>query len=413
MGLTVAEIERGVIEAAALPLERSVTIPPEAYTDQAYFLNEAKKLLEADWVCLGHVSQLKAPGSYIAIELLNEPLLVLRDKDGSVRVLSRVCPHRAMDIMPPEFDFAEQGQVKSLVCPYHRWAFDFSGRVKGCPEMHLIEDFRKEDWKLAEFRSEIWEGYVFVNLGGQAPPLREQYADFTRIVAPWHMADMEVVIALEWECNFNWKVMAENWNECYHHLGAHHHTLNPMLPAHMTWAEASNSHFTWCHLPFEKSYVQAVKDSLAGGPPMPGFDTIPGLSFEQLTEWGLFVGFPCFMLLTFPDRAVWYRLIPISATRCKLLTTTLVHKENLERPDFAELIRAETQMLRDFHEEDMRVCAAVQRGLASRTAVQGRLSHLEEAIWQMYRYYAARLQGHYPEAKAGGRNRSGAEAVMV
>jgi phenylpropionate dioxygenase-like ring-hydroxylating dioxygenase large terminal subunit len=393
---SVEEIARDVIAAASLPLEKSTTLPREAYTDQNYFLHEVKTMLETDWICLGHVSQVKQPGSYISLELFGEPLIVLRDKDGSVRILSRVCPHRAMDIMPPELDFGEFGQVKTLVCPYHRWSFDFSGKVKGCPEMHLVEDFDKAEWKLAEFRSEIWEGFIFA-----------------RIIRPWKTAEMEVVIALEWECEFNWKVMVENWNECYHHLGIHHKTLNPIMPAHMTWAEASRSHYTRCHLPYQDELVAETRKALAGGPPMPGFDMIEGLSFQEMTEWGLYVGFPCFMFLTMPDRVLWYRIVPVSANRCKLLTTTLIRPENKLRADWDELLVEETKLLRDFHLEDMQICNSVQRGLYSRTVARGRLSHLEETVWQMYRYYAARLEGRYPEAHAGGKNRSALEAVMV
>lgn len=410
---TVDEIVRDIISAASLPLEKAATLPREAYINEAYFQHEVATILEPDWLCLGHVSQVSATGHYIALELFGEPLVVLRDKDGAIRILSRVCPHRAMDIMPPELDFAEMGQIKSLVCPYHRWSFDFTGAVKGCPEMHLAEDFNKADWKLAEFRSDIWEGFIFVNFSGDAPPLRQQYAGLSEIVRKWRIAEMDVVIAMEWECDFNWKVMLENWNECYHHLGIHHTTLNPMMPAHMTWAERSKSHFTFCHLPYKEDYVEPVRQALAGGPPLPGFNLIEGLNFQELTEWGLYVGFPCFMMLTFPDRVVWYRLIPISATKCKLLTTTLVHPNNKARPDYQALIEAETKLLRDFHLEDMQICASVQRGLGSRTVVSGRLSHLEETVWQMYRYYAARLQGTYPAPDAGGKNRSAKEAVTV
>ncbi len=407
----VGDIERAIIEAAALPLERSVTLPREAYVDEAFFRNDVKKVLETDWLCLAHVSQLKGPGSYLTLDLFDEPLMVMRDRDGTVRVLSRVCPHRAMDVMPPELDFGGSGQVKSIVCPYHRWAFDFDGTLKGCPEMHLAEGFRTEDWRLAEFRAEVWNGFVFVNFSGRAAPVAQQYEGLARVFAPWKIAEMEQVIGLDWDCNFNWKVMVENWNESYHHLGIHHQTLHVMTPAQMTWSEETNPHYTRSHLPYEENTVAAVKASLAGGPPLPGFNPIAGLTFAQQTEWGLFVGFPCFMLLTFPDRVVWYRLIPVAANRCRLFTTTLVPRDNLTRPDFAALVAAETEMLKAFHMEDMRVCAGVQRGLYSRTVAQGRLSHLEEPIWQLFRYYAARYQRRYPEPGAGGRSRPSVAAV--
>jgi phenylpropionate dioxygenase-like ring-hydroxylating dioxygenase large terminal subunit len=386
--------------AAKLPLAKAITLPREVYTDPAYFRYEAEAVLKADWICIAHVSQLKEPGSYVALTLLDEPLVALRDMDGSIRVLSRVCPHRASDIMPPNMGFAELGKVNSLVCPYHRWSFDFTGGLKGCPEMHRAADFEKTDWRLPEIRSELWQGFVFVNLGGDALPLSEQYAEFASFVAPWSMADLEVVIAMEWDCDFNWKVMIENWMESYHHLGTHHKTLHPTMPAQRTWTDPGYAHFVRAHLPFADDLAERIRRADAAGETVPGFSPIPGLPLERRLEWELYVGFPCFMVVTAPDRVIWYRLQPESAERCRLLTTTLATRESLQQPDYTERLDAETAMLREFHVEDMLVNSAVQRGLRSRHAVRGRLSHLEEPIWLIQRYLAARTKGSYPIAAA-------------
>lgn len=393
----VQEISDKIQEAAALPLDRATTLPQQAYTSEEYFNYEVDAVLKADWICLGHVSQLKDPGSFLAVDLFDEPLLVVRDKTGPIRVLSRVCPHRAMDIMPEGFDYPRRGKTGRLVCPYHRWTFEFDGRVKACPEMQQAADFKKSDWKLAEIRSEIWEGFVFVNLSGTAPPLSRQYEDFRRVIAPWKAAELQVVIELEWDCAFNWKVMIENWIESYHHLGIHHSTLQPMMPARNTWTEPEHPHFIHCHLPFKPKLAEEIRQIAEGEVEgSGGFATVPGLSVREQVEWRLFVGYPCFMFLTTRDRLLWYRLLPVSAERCKLLTTTLVRPESLDAPDYAETLKAETKMLTDFHMEDMVVNTAVQRGLHSAHVVRGRLSHLEMPVWLIQRYLAARSQGRYP-----------------
>lgn len=211
---TLEEIRRQVIASAALPLEQAVTLPRQAYTDEAYFREEAETVLKKDWICLAHISQIPERGSFLAIDLLEEPLLVIRGReDGIVRVLSRVCPHRAMDIMPDVPEYPRTGVAGKLVCDYHRWSFDSDGALRGCPEMDRAEGFDKADWRLAEIRSEIWNGFVFVNLSGDASPVAEQYAEFDRLIAPWKLSEMKLVIALEWDCPINWKVMVENWME--------------------------------------------------------------------------------------------------------------------------------------------------------------------------------------------------------
>jgi len=405
-GAKVEAIRTQVIAAASLPLPQAITLPREAYLDEDYFRLEAKTVLESDWLCVAHVSELREPGSFIALDLLGEPLLVVRDMSRTVRVLSRVCAHRAMDIMPAGFDYARTGTVKVLTCPYHSWTYDLDGRLRGCAHMQRSENFDKADWRLAEFRSEIWHGFVFVNFDGKASPLAEQYADFSNLIAPWRTEDMEVAIALQWECAFNWKVMIENWMESYHHIGIHGTTLNPSMPGQNTWIEPEHPHFIRAHLPFIDSLAREVAFANETGEQLPGFRPVEGLSLDQQTEWGLYIGYPCFMFLTMRDRVLWYRLLPVSAERCRLETMTLVPRASLDDPDFHEIVEAETKMLSDFHTEDMVVNTAVQRGLHSRKVVRGRLSHLEEPVWLIQRYLAARAQATYP-AKANRRPYSG------
>jgi len=389
-------IRRKVIDVAALPLTRAATLPREAYTEEDYFAFERRTVLEAGWMCVAHVSELKDPGSFVALDLLGEPLIIVRTREGDIRVLSRVCAHRAMDIMPDCTGEPHAGSTTVLTCPYHRWVYNLDGSLRGCPHMERAADFNKPDWRLAAFRSEIWNGFVFVNIDGKAPPLAAQYADFAALVAPWRADEMEIVIRLTWDCAFNWKVMIENWMESYHHVGAHLATLEPTMPGRNTWTDAEHPHFIRAHLPFTEALQHDLKAAIDSGRRLPGFRPLDALSFEQQSEWGLYLGYPCFMFLTMRDRLLWYRLLPISAERCRLETMMLVPRASLADPDIATTIEAETRMLRDFHTEDMVVNTAVQRGLRSSRAVRGRLSHLEEPIWLIQRYLAARAQGSYP-----------------
>jgi phenylpropionate dioxygenase-like ring-hydroxylating dioxygenase large terminal subunit len=317
--------------------------------------------------------------------------MLVRGNDGVIRALSRVCPHRSSDMLidGEKSDCRTSGTV--LTCPYHRWTFGLDGKLMGAPHMQEAIGFDKSDWKLAEIRSVIWEGFVFVNFDEAAPALETQYEVFTATVAPWKMAELELVISLDWECEFNWKVMVENWIESYHHLGPHVKTLNTLMPAQDTWTEPPNPAFIHAHLPMTGRDATAIRDAIENGEAGTGFLPLPGLAPERQAEWNLFVGFPCFMLLLARDRAIWYRLQPISAERCKLTTTTLVSRESRSAEGYAATLEAETKMLKDFHMEDMEVNAAVQRGLRSRHAARGRLSHLEEPVWQFHRLLAAQM----------------------
>jgi phenylpropionate dioxygenase-like ring-hydroxylating dioxygenase large terminal subunit len=387
----IQNITRDIIATAQRPLAQACTLPREAYTDTSYFAHEAEQVLGGGWLCAGHVSQLREPGAILPVDLLDEPIMLVRGNDNVVRALSRVCPHRASDVLLHGEKTACSAAATVLTCPYHRWSFGLDGKLLGAPQMQQAEGFNKSDWQLAEIHAAIWEGFIFVNLDASAPPLETHYTAFAATVAPWKLAELEIVISMDWECHFNWKVMVENWIESYHHLGPHVKTLNPFMPAQDTWSEPPNPAFIHAHLPLTGRDAAPLRDTIAAGETGIGFLPLPDVPVAQQAEWQLFVGFPCFMLLLARDRAIWYRLQPISAERCKLTTTTLVSRAAQTVPDYAAVLAAETKMLRDFHLEDMEVNAAVQRGLRSRHVARGRLSHLEEPVWQFHRLLAAQM----------------------
>lgn len=389
--MSVAEIIRDLKDAASLPLAQARTLNPASYSDPHYFQLEKKRVLNAGWLCAGHVSQLKETGAFLPVDFLDEPLLLLRGEDGEIRAFSRVCPHRGADVLLEGEDTGCGVLRGSISCPYHRWVFGLDGRLRGAPQMQKADGFKDQEWRLAPVRCGVWHGFVFVNLDGAAPPLEVFYAAFGEVVAPWNLGELELVISMDWECRFNWKVMVENWIESYHHLGPHIRTLNPLMPAQDTWTEQPNPAFIHAHLPLTGREAKPMLEAIQRGETGDGFLPLPGLSGTQQTEWNLFVGFPCFMLLLARDRAIWYRLQPISAERCRLMTTTLVSRESLAMPDYAAVLEAETRMLRDFHLEDMAVNEAVQRGLRSRHAARGRLSHLEAPVWQFHQQLSAWL----------------------
>jgi phenylpropionate dioxygenase-like ring-hydroxylating dioxygenase large terminal subunit len=405
---SLADIQRGIAATADLPLARARTLPAAAYTSEEFFDWEVGELLRAGWQCLAHVSQVPLPGDFLNLDLLGEPLIVVRDKDGAVRVLSRVCPHRAMDIMPAGFGYDGHGPAEArpgapgcghtriFLCPYHAWTFELDGRLKACPEMQAAEGFSRDDYGLKPFRSEVWQGFVFVNLDGQAPPFAAGLEEMAADLAAFRLPEMQLVIAKEWDCAFNWKSLVENFMESYHHLGIHHKTLQPMMPARDTWSERERRRYIRAHLPYREAAREDFRAMAARGDFSQNLPPLPGLDDVQSAEWGLFLIAPTFLLATAPDRVIWYRLQPLGPNRLKLLTTVLVAPATAARENFSVLREKAGEQLVQFHLEDMEVCTAVQRGLYASGWQQGRLSHLEMTVWLFHRYLAARLRGVWP-----------------
>lgn len=388
------------------PLGEATTLPAAAYTSEAFYRWETEHVLRAEWQCVAHASQLPAVGDFITLDLLGEPLIVVRDKDQRVRVLSRTCPHRGMDIMPPGFGHGPAearegppgcGHTRLFLCPYHSWTFELDGKLKACAEMHQATGFQRAEWGLREFRTEVWNGFIFVNLDGTAPRTpAEQWTDFAPHVQKWSSQDLVVVDARTWECPFNWKVIVENFMESYHHVGAHSQSLQPMMPARDTWTETERAHFVRCHLPYGAKERGAISEAEAAGGAREIFPLIPGLEERDRFEWGLTLGFPNWLLAYVPDCLIWYRIQPEGPHRHTLLTTLLVPRAVTQLPDFAERLKRYTSASVGFHLEDMEMCVGVQRGYYSSGYQRGRLSHLEMPIWLFQHYLAARARNTWP-----------------
>lgn len=388
MGSSLSGVIRAISETAARPLHEARALPAAAYTDPGYFAWECEHVLAGQWQSVAHVSQLPQPGDFVNLEVLGERISVVRDEEGVIRVLSRVCAHRGMDVMPPESGHAGQGNCKQFRCPYHHWVYGLDGRLRGAPLMKDHPDVAAGGLALRSFRSEVWQGFVFMTFNPELPSVAELYAGLDHHLARWRMHELEMVVDLEWDCPFNWKVLVENFMEPYHHAGAHHAIFQPIMPAQGCWTETAADHYTVCHLPLSEQLQNLVR---AGAPQLMTFTAIDGLRPEDYLEWTVYLGAPDFLLFVAPDRVYWYRIEPRAAGRMVLRTTLLVHPSARALPEFDRLVAEETEVLKRFHLEDMEVCGAVQTGLASRSYRPGPLALLEEPIWQFQRYLARRI----------------------
>jgi len=148
-----------------LPSEEARAMPAEFYTSNDFLDLETEEVLRREWMCLGHVGEVTNPGDFYTTEMLDEQLLVTRDMDGVVRVLSNVCRHRGNRVAEGS------GNSRRFVCGYHTWSYDNTGALLSAPFIDRTPSFDKSKCALPEFASEIWNGWIFVNLDGEAKPL--------------------------------------------------------------------------------------------------------------------------------------------------------------------------------------------------------------------------------------------------
>jgi phenylpropionate dioxygenase-like ring-hydroxylating dioxygenase large terminal subunit len=150
-------------------------------------------------------------GDYFTLDLFDEMLVIVRGRDSVIRTLSRICTHRWAPLVEGN------GNAKLFSCPFHKWGFDLTGKLLGAPLMDKVE-FCQEDYDLTRFPTEVIDGFIYVNLSGDAPSLAPQLAYLSAQLAKFRLDELIIVGEYSYDCKFNWKIMMETFMECFHHI---------------------------------------------------------------------------------------------------------------------------------------------------------------------------------------------------
>ena len=187
-------------------------LPANYYTDPAIYAAELSNVFARTWQFAGHVSQVENIGDYFTFEIAGQSLFCLRGRDGVVRTFYNVCQHRAHELL------TGTGNCKLIVCPYHARTYELNGAFRAGPNVKSVPGWQGSDICLTEVRTEIFCGFVFVNLDPEAKPMDEWFPG-TRDELSAFVPLIDELQPLEWvhiaeKCN--WKVSVENYSECYH-----------------------------------------------------------------------------------------------------------------------------------------------------------------------------------------------------
>ncbi len=182
------------------------------YTDPSMFAAELDAVFARTWQFAGHVSELAAPGDYFSFQVGNESLFCVRGKDDAIRTFYNVCQHRGHQLLN------DAGNCNQIVCPYHSWTYELNGQLRSGLNLKSIPDFDISSVRLAEVKTEIFLGFVFVNMDPDARPMGEWFPNVRKELSEF-VPHIDRLQPLEWvrvSENCNWKVSVENYSECYH-----------------------------------------------------------------------------------------------------------------------------------------------------------------------------------------------------
>lgn len=188
-------------------------LPASWYRDPAHYQRELEAFWYARWIAAAREEEIRAPGDWRMVRIGTQSIVVLRDESGALRGFHNTCRHRGSVLCTEE-----QGSLarKRIVCPYHAWTYDLQGRLVATPRRMETPDFRMEDYRLYEVALGTWGGFVFVNLGNDPAPLRDCIGEREQRYQRYGFAGLRIGKRIVVDVRANWKLIAENFSECFH-----------------------------------------------------------------------------------------------------------------------------------------------------------------------------------------------------
>lgn len=372
----------GILEEyLGLDIAACYALPPEAYTDEDLHRLELDAIFKREWLCVGRDEYVKAPGDYYCIDILDEPVLVVRGEDGTVRTLANICRHRYMPVAQGA------GNTKRFVCPYHAWSYATDGRLTAAPFMDGSTVFDKSKCTLKSYRCETWRGFLFINLDETAPPLADRMRSVDEAIANYRIEDQTEIMRYQTEWAGNWKLSAENSMEYYHHVGLHKDTVGGQLPAKNTIPLPSpeDGSFTHERCRMHSKYIGGRDHPFN---PKGRLDTF---TEEELHSGYMVYIFPAFTMAMRPNANNWLSFSPAGIGNTRVLGGYLVSNEVAR--DYPNLADERRDLILAVNEEDALATTELAKAMRSVKAERGPLSPFESTLADFYRYLARSLGG--------------------
>ena len=393
-----------------IPLELS--LPGPSFTSETEFAREREAILFADWFCVGREESLAGPGDYLTADVAGESIVVVRGPDGpggpgepaepgepggpggSLAGFYNLCRHRGSRLVPvagsqPDGDRARSGCAGAAIrCPYHGWTYGLDGSLRAAPFLPELRRYR-DRLALHPVAVTTWGGFVFARLDagrGGPRPLAGQLNGADGRLAAYPLAELRSAHRIVYRIAANWKVILENYNECYH-CGPVHPELCDLIPA---FRRGGGGDLDWdagvAHR--DGTYTFTLTGTTRRAP-------FPGLGESDRTRHRGELILPNLMLSLSADHVAAFTVWPHDAGHTTVLCDFLFHPDEIARDDFDPSDAVDFWDL--VNRQDWSICEQVQDGMSSRMFTAGYLAPMEQPSADVSRYVGRRLGARRPE----------------
>ena len=355
------------------------TLPGEYFTSVEHFAIERERIFARQWLCVGRSDELREPGDFRQVEVAGERLILVRGRDHAIRALYNVCRHRGSRICE-ERDGRFGGTIQ---CPYHAWTYGLDGRLLGAPHMKEAEDFDQADWSLHTARTDSWQGFLFVTLADDAPPLSDVFTPMTPRVERFALPALRPARRIEYDVRANWKLIVQNYSECQH-CPVIHPALNRLTP----WDTGANDLIEG---PFLGGYMVLTREggSMTASGRSCGVP-VAELPAEEMRRVYYYTAFPSLLLSLHPDYVMYHTLSPVAPDRTRITCEWLFHPDTFARSDCDP--SDAVSFWDETNRQDWHICELSQQGVSSRKYSPGPYSPRESLLAMWDQEYLRRMQ---------------------
>ncbi len=379
----VAALERD-LATVRLPLEEATTLPGRLYHDPAIYQEELRRIFSSMWLCIGRDEDIPKAGDYLTRMIGPESVIITRDPRGEVHAFYNVCRHRGARLLTEPCGSG----LSTIQCSYHAWTYDLDGGLRGAPHMEDARAFEKRNFALNRVRLERWDGFLFINLDRGAEPLVDFLGEMVTKFSSYRMGALRRGKRITYTVASNWKMLAENYSECYHCFLIHPE-LNRVSHYLSGAKDLSNQATVGGYMELREEEFNSM--TLSGRTPRP---PLPGIAVENHRRIHYYIVYPNLLLSLHPDYVMTHTIWPDGTGRSEVICEFLFDAREVARPDFDPSDAVNFWDLTN--RQDWRVCELAYAGTASAGYERGRLSTQEWMTNIFDRFVADRLTGKRP-----------------
>jgi len=362
-----------------------MTLPREYYQSEKIYAEELEKIFYKRWLFVCREEEIQNPGDFITVEIGDESIIVVRDSQNKIKAHFNVCRHRGTRICDTEKGKFSSGVIQ---CPYHGWKYDLSGSLKAFPLPKEFPDFNKADFALFPAHVGIWGGFVFINLAEKPVPFEEEMGALTNKFEDWNMPELRIAHKIEYKLNCNWKLILQNYQECYHCPGVHPE-LSQLSPFRGAVHDCMEGAVIGGYMKINEKGGSMTMDGKAAAPP------VCSVSGDDMQRVHYYTVFPSLLLSPHPDFVMYHRIRTVAINKIENDCFFLLHPDVIADKKLMKRFKSALEFWDLTNLQDWQVCEQMQQGLRSHRFKQGRYSSLEDILFAIDREILKAL-GHSP-----------------